>query len=71
MTHESNDEALRLLRRAIAIDPGFAAAKGTLAGLHTLRFTQGWAEEGDAEEALRLGRDVVDGAGEDAASALA
>ncbi len=48
---EGNDEALRLLRRAIAIDPGFAAPKGTLAGLHTLRATQGWAGPGDAETA--------------------
>ncbi len=71
VTHEGNDEALRLLRRAIALDPGFTAPKGTLAGLHTLRATQGWAEQGDADEAVRLARDVVDGAGEDAPSALA
>jgi adenylate cyclase len=71
VTQDGNDEALRLLRRAIAIDPGFAAPKGTLAGLHTLRFTHGWADAGDVEEAIRLARDVVDGAGEDAPSALA
>jgi TolB-like protein len=71
VTHEGNDEALRLLRRAIAIDPGFTAPKGTLAGLHTLRFTHGWADKGDVEEAIRLAREVVDGAGEDAPSALA
>ncbi len=71
VTHEGNDEALRLLRRAIAIDPGFTAPKGTLAGLQTLRVTQGWAEQGDAEEAVRLAREVVDGAGEDSPSALA
>ncbi len=71
VTREGNEEALRLLRRAIAIDPGFAAAKGTLAGLHTLRFTHGWADQGDVQEAIRLARDVVDGAGEDAPSALA
>ncbi|MDQ2805085.1 MAG: winged helix-turn-helix domain-containing protein [Pseudomonadota bacterium] len=70
-TREGNEEALRLLRRAIAIDPGFAAAKGTLAGLHIIRFGQGWTEKGDVEEAVHLARDVVDGATEDAPSALA
>src|SRR3712207_5214 len=45
LTREGNDEALRLLRRAIALDPGFVAAKGALAGLHTIRFAQGWAED--------------------------
>jgi adenylate cyclase len=34
-TREGNDEALRLLRRAVALDLGFAAAKGALANLHT------------------------------------
>ena len=71
VTLEGNDEALRLLRRAIAIDPGFVAPKGTLAGLHVLRFAQGWAEQGDVEEAVRLAREVVDHAGEDSPSALA
>jgi TolB-like protein/DNA-binding winged helix-turn-helix (wHTH) protein/Flp pilus assembly protein TadD len=70
-TREGNDEGLRLLRRAITIDPDFAAAKGTLAGLHVLRFAQGWAQGGDREEAMRIAREVVDGAGEDAPSALA
>jgi TolB-like protein len=70
-TQTGNEEALHLLRRAIALDPSFAAAKGTLAGLHVLRFAQSWVEEGDVEEAVRLAREVVDGAGEDAPSALA
>jgi adenylate cyclase len=71
VTREGSDEALRLLRRAIAIDPGFAAAKGTLAGLHCFRFNPGWADQSDVEEAIRLARDVVDGGGEDAPIALA
>ncbi len=71
VTQEGSDEALRLLRRAIALDPGFSAAKGALAGLHIIRFGQGWAEEGDVEEAVRLARDVVNGRGEEAPSALA
>ena len=70
-TREGNDEALGLLRRAIALDPGFVAAKGVLAGLQTLRITQGWAEAGDREEAARCAREVVEGGGEDDPSALA
>jgi adenylate cyclase len=70
-TREGNEEALRLLRRAVALDPGFAAAKGALANLHTVRFTQGWAEEGDVEEAVRCARDVIERGGEDDPTALA
>jgi TolB-like protein/DNA-binding winged helix-turn-helix (wHTH) protein/Tfp pilus assembly protein PilF len=71
LTREGNDEALRLLRRAIALDPGFVAAKGALAGLHTIRFAQAWAEESDLAEAVRLAREVAEGGGEDDPSALA
>ena len=70
-TRESSDEALRLLHRAIALDPGFTAAKGALAGLGTVRFAQGWALEGDTAEAVRCAREVVEGGGEDDPSALA
>jgi TolB-like protein/Flp pilus assembly protein TadD len=62
-TREGNEEAMGLLRRAVAIDPGFAAAKAALADLHTVRFTQGWAEDGDIEEAVRAAREVVADAG--------
>jgi adenylate cyclase len=71
LTREGNDEALRLLRRAVALDPGFVAAKGALAGLHTIRFAQAWAEESDLAEAVRLAREVAEGGGEDDPSALA
>ena len=70
-TREGNDEALRLLRRAAALDPGFVAAKGALAGLHTIRFAQAWAEESDLAEAVRCAREVAEGGGEDDPSALA
>jgi adenylate cyclase len=69
-TREGNDEALRLLRRAVALDPGFVAARGALAELHTVRFTQGWSGPGDVEEAVGCARQVADG-GEDDPTALA
>jgi TolB-like protein len=64
-TRERNDEGLRLLRRAIALDPGFVAARGLVAGLHCIRFAQGWAEERDLAEGVRCAREVVGGDGDD------
>ena len=68
---EGNDEALRLLRRAVALDPGFVAAKGALAGVVAFRFTQNWATQDDIDEAVRCARDVVESGGEGDPSALA
>ena len=64
-TRADNDEALRLLRRALQLDPGLSAAKGALAGQLVLRVTQGWAGEGDVEEGARCAREVVDAGGAD------
>jgi TolB-like protein len=68
---EGNDEALRLLRRAVALDPGFVAAKGALAGVVAFRFTQTWATQDDVDEALRCAREVVESGGEGDPTALA
>jgi TolB-like protein len=70
-TRKASGEALRLLRRALALDRGFAAAMGALAGLVVIRVSQGWAEEGEAEEGLRCARDLVERGGADNPSALA
>lgn len=67
----NNEEALHLLRRAIALDPGFAAAKGALAGLAVIGWTQGWACPEEVEEAVRCAREVVEEGGEDDPTALA
>ena len=66
-----NDEALRLLRCAAALDPGFVAAKGALAGVVAFRFTQTWATQDEVDEAVRLAREVAESGGEDDPSALA
>ena len=68
---EGNDEALRLLRRAVALDPSFVAAKGALAGVVAFRFTQTWATQDEVDEAVRLAREVAESGGEDDPSALA
>jgi adenylate cyclase len=41
-----------------------------IAGLQTVRFTQGWAEEGDVDEAVRFAREVTEDGGEDDPTAL-
>jgi adenylate cyclase len=58
-TSEGGEEALVLLRRAAALDPGFALAKALAAFCHTFRVVQGWEAPGDREEGLRLAREAV------------
>jgi TolB-like protein len=70
-TRESNEEALRLLRRALELDPGFVAAKGAFAGHVVLRAAQGWAAPEEIREAVRCAREVVEGGGADDPTALA
>ena len=41
---ESFDQAGRLLRQAISLEPSYAAAHGALAGWYSLRLGQGWSE---------------------------
>jgi TolB-like protein/Tfp pilus assembly protein PilF len=62
LTRRDNDAALALLRRAIALDPAYALAKGLLGSCHALRVMQGWLEPSDREEAVRLAREVLAGA---------
>ncbi len=42
---ESFDQAGRLLRQAISLEPGYAAAHGALAGWYSLRLGLGWSED--------------------------
>jgi TolB-like protein/Tfp pilus assembly protein PilF len=70
-TKESNGEALRLLHRAIELDPNFASAYGVAAWCYVWRKTQGWITDGaqEAAEATRLARRAVE-LGKDDAIAL-
>lgn len=70
-TKESNNEALRLLYRAIELDPNFASAYGVAAWCYIWRKTQGWIADGTqgTAEAARLARRAVD-LGKDDAIAL-
>ncbi len=57
-TPESVDEALRLLKKAIELDPDYAAAYGTAAYCYVMRKSSGWVvhREQDIAEASRFGR---------------
>jgi adenylate cyclase len=47
LTKQSQDEAERLLKRAIELDPNFAPAYALLAGVYLLRFINCWHEKVD------------------------
>ena len=70
LAQDSNDETLRLLRRAIALAPEFMAAKGALAGATVIRVVQGWPEP-DIAQAIRYAREVVEAGTVDDPTALA
>jgi TolB-like protein/class 3 adenylate cyclase len=57
-TRESCDEALRLFKNAMELDPGFASAFGLAARCYTRRRANGWTVDRDKErvEVVRLAR---------------
>ena len=60
-----DDEFVRagtLLRRAIALDDGYAAAFAATAEWHSIRVGQGWSPDPDADrlEAIRLAEAAID-----------
>lgn len=70
-TPDSVEQALRLLNKAIELDPEYGAAYGTAAYCYAVRKSSGWVvrQEHDIEEASRLGRTAAR-FGEDDAVAL-
>ncbi|MFO1068391.1 MAG: adenylate/guanylate cyclase domain-containing protein [Geminicoccaceae bacterium] len=71
-TRERNADALRHFRRAVELDPGFAAAYGMAARCYSQRKVGGWTVDraGEAAEAERLARRAAE-LGRDDAVALA
>lgn len=69
-TKPRNDEALRLLYKAIELDPDFASAWGMAARCYTLRHANSWMVDGqEVAETKRLARRAVE-LGRDDAVAL-
>ena len=58
-TEAANDEALRLLYRAIEMDPGYSLAKAMCAYAYVLRKSQSWASAEEVQEGLRLAEEAL------------
>ena len=58
-TRESLDEALRLLDRAIALDPDYAFAKAFAAVIHCVRWSQSWAAADDISKGSLLAHEAL------------
>jgi adenylate cyclase len=71
LTVEGNREALRLLDRAVAVDPDYASAYGLAAYCHVRQLQRGWSSssELDIERGIRLARLAAE-KGQDDAEAL-
>ena len=55
MTRESNEAALLHVERALQLDPEYAVAAGLGAWIYTLRITQAWCRNVEAEKACGIG----------------
>ncbi|WP_291298740.1 winged helix-turn-helix domain-containing protein [Elioraea sp.] len=64
-TDDNTRDAVAMLRRAIIADPGFAPARGALAGAIARRIAQRWSGDDDVAEAVQLAR-AATGRGSDA-----
>jgi adenylate cyclase len=53
------EEALRLLDRAIELDPNYSWAKAFAAYIHAFRQTQGWVRRTDQEIGRKLAREAI------------
>jgi TolB-like protein/class 3 adenylate cyclase len=58
-TREGVEDALRLLNKAIALDPDYAFAKAFAAYIHCLRNNQGWATPDDIAAGGRLAHEAL------------
>jgi adenylate cyclase len=61
-TKAGNDEALRMLRQAISLDPNYALAKALAAHCFVMRDDQGMSRlsKSETDEAIRLAREALD-----------
>lgn len=58
-TRAGGDAALDYIRRAIALDPGYAIAKAYLSAIHMLRWIQGWGASGEPELGRAAAREAI------------
>jgi adenylate cyclase len=58
-TRADCEEAVRLLERAIVLDPTYSWAKAFAAYIHALRTNQGWATPEDTAQAIQFAREAL------------
>ncbi|MBM1169631.1 adenylate/guanylate cyclase domain-containing protein [Microvirga arabica] len=68
LTKPANDEALRLLGRALELDPNYSSAKALAALLHNVRVIQNWGDQTEVETGIRLAREAWADHGDDPAT---
>ena len=69
-TRQGNEEALRLARQAISLDPSFAAAYGVALACYTQRHDENWLKDDDVAEGKQYALRAIE-VGADDAFALA
>ena len=52
MTRHGNEDALRLARQAISLDPNYSAAYGLATGCYAWRYQEGWMKDDDGRQVL-------------------
>ena len=67
LTLAGNDQALKLLRHAVELDPSYALAAAMAAWCHAYRRAQGWAIDltTEAQEAVQWAQSALDADGDD------
>ncbi|WP_460449094.1 adenylate/guanylate cyclase domain-containing protein [Alsobacter sp. SYSU BS001988] len=58
LTKSANDDALRLLSRALELDPTYSSAKALAALLYNVRVIQNWGNQTEVETGIRLAREA-------------
>jgi adenylate cyclase len=58
-TKPASDEALRLLGRALELNPNYSSAKALGAVIYNLRFAQNWADQAEVEAGIQLAREAL------------
>lgn len=67
-TREASDDAIRMLKKAIELDPNCATAMARIAGTYVTRWQQGWMRDAKTEvaDALAYARSSLEGGKNDA-----
>lgn len=58
-TKPASDEALRLLGRALELNPNYSSAKALGAVIYNIRFAQNWADQAEVEAGIQLAREAL------------